>query len=91
MPLAVLDSDVKSVWLKTVEVIKNGRIVKEIGRIRKTNFPGMRENKVAHVRPHGRDAADVYELPVNDVMTGSSTYTKHCFWLNNKYIKEIIK
>ena len=91
MPLAVLDSDVKSVWLKTVEVIKNGRIVKEIGRIRKTNFPGMRENKVAHVRPHGRDAADVYELPVNDVMTGSSTYTKHCFWLNNKYIEEIIK
>ena len=91
MPLSILDTDVKSVWDKTVEVIKSGNIVKSVGRTRKTNFPGMKENDVAHVRPHGRDANDVFELPVADKLTGSKIYTKHCFWLNNKYIETIIK
>lgn len=90
MPLAILDNEVKSVWDKTVEVIKSGNIVKSVGRTRKTNFPGMKENNVAHVRPHGRDAKDVFELPVADKLTGSNVYTKHCFWLNNKYIERII-
>lgn len=91
MPLSILDTEVKSVWEKTVEVIKCGNIVKSIGRTRKTNFPGMKENSVAHVRPHGRDSKDVFELPVVDKITGSKAYTKHCFWLNNKYIELIIK
>ena len=91
MPLSILDNEVKSVWDKTVEVIKSGNIVKSVGKTRKTNFPGMKENNVAHVRPHGRDAKDVFELPVADKLTGSKVYTKHCFWLNNKYIETIIK
>ena len=64
MPLSILDTEVKSVWDKTVEVIKSGNIVKSVGKTRKTNFPGMKENNVAHVRPHGRDSKDVFELPV---------------------------
>lgn len=91
MPLSILDNEVKSVWDKTVEVIKSGNIVKSVGKTRKTNFPGMKENNVAHVRPHGRDSKDVFELPVVDKLTGSQVYTKHCFWLNNKYIETIIK
>ena len=91
MPLSILDNEVKSVWDKTVEVIKSGNIVKSVGKTRKTNFPGMKENNVAHVRPHGRDAKDVFELPVADKLTGSKVYTKHCFWLNNKYIETISK
>ena len=91
MPLSILDNEVKSVWDKTVEVIKSGNIVKSVGKTRKTNFPGMKENNVAHVRPHGRDAKDVFELPVADKLTGENAYTKHCFWLNNKYIETIIK
>lgn len=91
MPLSILDAEVKSVWDKTVEVIKSGNIVKSIGRTRKTNFPGMKENNVAHVRPHGRDSKDIFELPVVDKLTGSKVYTKHCFWLNNKYIELIIE
>lgn len=90
MPLSILDTEVKSVWDKTIEVIKSGEIVKSIDKTRKTNFPGMKENNVAHVRPHGRDSKDVFELPVADKLTGSNVYTKHCFWLNNKYIERII-
>lgn len=91
MPLSILDNEVKSVWDKTVEVIKSGNIVKSVGKTRKSNFPGMKEYNVAHVRPHGRNAKDVFELPVADKLTGSKVYTKHCFWLNNKYIEAIIK
>ena len=90
MPLSILDTEVKSVWDKTVEVIKSGNIVKSVGKTRKTNFPGMKENNVAHVRPHGRDSKDVFELPVADNLTGCKVYTKHCFWLNNKYLEKIL-
>ena len=90
MPLSILDNEVKSVWDKTVEVIKSGNIIKSVGKRRKTNFPGIKENSVAHVRPHGKDANDVFELPVADKLTGSKVYTKHCFWLNNKYIERIL-
>lgn len=90
MPLSILDTEVKSVWTKTVEVIKSGNIVKSVGKTRKTNFPGMKENSIAHIRPHGRNANDVFELPVADKLTGEKVYTKYCFWLNNKYIERII-
>ena len=57
---------------------------------RTTNFPGMSENKVCHVRPHARDSKDTFELPVRDKLTNVTEYTKHCFWLNNKYLEEIL-
>lgn len=90
MPLSILDNEVKSVWDKTVEVIKSGNIIKSVGKTRKTNFPGIKENSVAHVRPHGRDSKDVFELPVADRLTGCKVYTKHCFWLNSKYLEKIL-
>ena len=55
-----------------------------------TNFPGMHDNGVCHVRPHGRNAKDTNLLPVKDKLTNATEYTKQCFWLNNSYIKEII-
>ena len=92
MPLSILDNDVKSVWDKTVAVINNGSILKEIVKGKRiTNFPGMSDNKYCHVRPHGRNANDVYPLPVVDKVTGSNVYTKQCFWLNNNYILRIIE
>ncbi|MBP92639.1 MAG: DNA mismatch repair protein, partial [Flavobacteriaceae bacterium] len=48
------------------------------------------ENKVSHVRPHARNAADTYELPIADKLTGLTEYTKHCFWLNASYVKDEI-
>lgn len=87
-----IEEYVKPMWLKTKEVILNGNIVKGIDSTgcRITNFPGMSENPVCHVRPHAQNAADTYPLPVKDAFTGLTEYTKHCFWLNNKYIEEIL-
>ena len=93
MPEQTIDNEVRKVWLKTKDVILNGNIVKwfdDKGR-RVTNFPGMSENGVCHVRPHAQNAQDVYKLPVKDKITGLEEYTKHCFWINNKYIEEVLK
>ena len=92
MPEVTLDTDVKNTWEKTIDIIKTGNIVKSIDSNgnRETNFPGMSENKVCHVRPHARDAKDTNLLPVKDNLTGMTEYTKHCFWLNSKYIEEIV-
>lgn len=92
IPELTLQNEVKNMWDKTIEVIKSGNIVKEIDNDgnRTTNFPGMSENKVCHVRPHARDSKDTFELPVRDKLTNVTEYTKHCFWLNNKYLEEIL-
>lgn len=92
MPETVIESDVKDMYLKTQDVIRNGNIVNHIddkGR-RITNFPGMSDSNVCHVRPHGRDASDTSPLPIQDKVTGLKEFTKQCFWLNNNYIKSII-
>lgn len=93
MPELDIETNVKTMWLETQKVVSTGNIVSSIDKkgIRTTNFPGMASNSVCHVRPHARDASDTYPLPVADKLTGLTKYTKHCFWLNNKYIEEIIK
>lgn len=82
----------KKVWQKMVKTVKSGKIVKEVTEkgVRKTYFPKKTENRISHVRPHARNAADTYELPVADKLTGLSEYTKHCFWLNSSYVKDEI-
>lgn len=93
MPKSIIDSKVKDVYEKTQEIIKEGNIVNHIdkkGR-RITNFPGMRYNGVFHVRPHGNNAKDTKPIPERDKVTKSNKYTKQCFWINNNYLKEILK
>src|SRR5690554_4994295 len=84
--------EAKSVWEETVKTVSNGEIVKEITDkgVRKTNFPKKTKNRISHVRPHARNAADTYELPVADKLTGLTEYTKHCFWLNASYVRNEI-
>jgi len=84
--------EAKNVWEKMIKTVSNGEIVKEITKkgIRKTYFPKKTENKVSHVRPHARNAADTYVLPVKDKLTGLTVYTKHCFWLNASYVRDEI-
>lgn len=90
MPEVDIETSVMEMWKKTYNIIKTGNIVKSIENgIRKTNFVGMSENNVCHVRPHGRNANDVCKLPVADRLTGATEYTKHCFWINNNYIRKI--
>lgn len=83
--------EVKKVWAKTKEIVSKGKIVKEvIESTRYTNFPNKSFNLVSHVRPHATNAADTYPLPVKDKLTKSKEYTKHCFWLNNTYVRDEI-
>lgn len=87
----------KDVWEKTISLINNGKIVKEIKadktgmQKRYTYFPGSTFNGVAHVRPHGSTREDMIDLPVTDELTGMMQYTKQCFWLNASYIQHAIE
>lgn len=93
MPEAIINSNLRDVYNKTREVIRTGNIVNYVddkGR-RHTNFPGKRDNKVCHVRPHAINKDNVIPLPVKDKVTLEDKYTKHCFWINNNYLKEILK
>jgi DNA mismatch repair protein MutH len=45
---------------------------------------------ISHVRPHAKNALNTYELPIKDKLTKQNKYTKHCFWLNNTYVKNEI-
>jgi hypothetical protein len=83
--------EVEKVWAKTKEIVSHGKIVKEvIGTTRYTNFPNKSFNSVSHVRPHAANAADTYPLPTKDELTKVKEYTKHCFWLNNTYVRDQI-
>ena len=82
----------KIVTLLDDVMLSTGNIVKYIKKgKRKTNFVGISENEVCHVRPHGRNSRDTITLPVPDKLTGVTEYTKQCFWINNNYIREIFK
>lgn len=90
MPYAdILEAE--KVWSKTKEVVSNGNIVKNVvGSTRYTNFPNKSFNAISHVRPHALNAADTYSLPTEDKLTKAKEYTKHCFWLNNTYVRDEI-
>lgn len=79
------------VWEYTKEIIIQGNIVNRIkdGK-RFTNFPSKKFSKVSHVRPHALNSKDTYPLPIKDKVSGLSEYTKHCFWLNNSFIRDSI-
>lgn len=88
--------EVEKVWSKTKQIVTNGEIVKEIKtnkkgkEIRFTNFPSKKFSSISHVRPHATNALDTYDLPKIDKVTKLNEYTKHCFWLNNTYVKNEI-
>ena len=84
--------EAKKVWEEMVKSVSKGEIVKEVTDkgIRKTYFPKKTENRVSHVRPHARNAADTFPLPVADKLTGLTEHTKHCFWLNASYVRDEI-
>lgn len=77
--------EVQKVWERTVSVIREGVQLVPTSRGISNNLPKMSENRVAHVRPHGKDGTDKLPLPDGRMMT------KQCFWLNSSYIAEQIK
>lgn len=88
--------EVEKVWTKTQEIVARGEIVKEIKtdkngkEVRFTNFPSKKFSSISHVRPHATNALDTYPLPKKDKLTKQMEYTKHCFWLNNSYVRDEI-
>jgi len=59
----------------------------------KDRFPkeNRNSNKVCHVRPHARVVEDKYILPVQDIETGITAYTKQSFWFNKDFVEKMIK
>ena len=77
--------EVRKVWERTVQIIKDGVQLRKEGNCVRNNLPKASENRVAHVRPHARDASDTFPLPDGRQMT------KQCFWFNSSYIKHIVE
>lgn len=86
----------ESVYNTTVELIKRGQIVENIetrydGSKRFISFfPKMKDNYIAHVRPHAKDRNDTYPLPIPDIKTGLKNYPKHCFWIKAGFVYDKI-
>lgn len=80
IPYNDLNREVYSVWERTREVIREGLQVARINGKLRSDLPKATENSVCHVRPHGRNSKDTYELP------DGRQFPKQCFWLNNTYI-----
>jgi DNA mismatch repair endonuclease MutH len=76
--------EVRKVWLIAKQAIRKGLVLTKTPRGMSSNLPKQKDSHIAHVRPHGANAADTYPLPDGRV------YTKQCFWLNNSYIFEQI-
>ena len=77
--------EVGRVWSRTVQIIRRGVSLIRTPYGVSNDLPKQTESPVAHVRPHGRNAADMAPLPDGRMMT------KQCFWLNNSYIEKQIK
>lgn len=80
IPYEDLENEVKSVWERTKQILIEGLKFERVNGEYKSNFPKQSENRVCHVRPHGQNAEDMFELP------DGRLYPKQCFWLNNSYI-----
>ncbi len=75
MPQEDLD-EAGRVWKATKDSVMKGNY---------NDFPRIKDSRVSHVRPHGRNSADT--TPGLD----GRQYTKKSFWLNNGYLKSIIE
>ena len=73
IPIEDLETEIRKVWEKTIKMIKEGQADK---------LPGISDSSVAHVRPHGRNAKDVDDTPLNGKLV------KKCFWLNKAYMRK---
>lgn len=80
IPYNDLEREVRAVWEKTRQILRDGIQTAIIGKRKTNNLPKQSENPVCHVRPHAKDASDTYELP------DGRQFPKQCFWLNNTYI-----
>lgn len=93
LPKETLDSEVKDTWEKTKEILLSGNVVSRIENDGKIvlNFPREKQTTVCHVRPHGRNGMDSVNIPKRDISTNFICLPKQSFWLNKKYLTQIIR
>jgi hypothetical protein len=88
MPQETLESELKEMWKKTKMILEKGVEItpKQFGKrtFWQNNLPGMKDSPIAHIRPKAKDANDKVELPDGQFIT------KQAYWLNAKYISEIL-
>ena len=80
IPYDDLEGNVREVWQETHDMIARGLKFEYKDGTYTSELPKQKDNPVAHVRPHGRNNSDTYELP------DGRQFPKQCFWLNRKYI-----
>ncbi len=68
-------NEMQRIWNDTKEKVKKGLY---------SNFMGLADSQVGHVRPHGRTKDDTYPTPEG------GQEGKKSFWLNSRYIKQQI-
>ena len=101
IPNSLVDGPIKKMYEECVRIVKSGKVIMSVGVDDKGKqkvqdyFPKESKkrggNGVCHVRPHGQNSKDQFDLPVPDKLTGWNKYTKQCFWFNKMYIKKVIK
>ena len=103
-PRKLIDGDIKKVWEDTRSKLMNGvELNYDSKRNRVTNnFIKQSDDMIIHVRPHAGKSSYIDDnnsslLPVPAKWTNkpkefSNNYmTKQSFWINNTFIKEVVK
>jgi len=106
VPRKDIDGEIKKCWQKTVGILKDGVRLEyketKNSTFVKNNLPKKSQNSIIHVRPHAGESSYVNntesnQLPikahwVNKPSKFSNDYmTNQCFFLNNLYIKSVVK
>ncbi len=93
-PNSVVDGEIKEMHEKCAKMVREGKaLYYDAKKHIKDRFPKEKRdsNGVCHVRPHAQTVDDTFDLPVPDIKTGRTFYTKQSFWFNKSYIKKIIQ
>lgn len=85
--------NIEKVYNKTRDVLVNGNVLIRVKGSSKifNRFPKMKDNPVAHIRPHASKADYTKNGKFSDYIPSDNIWmTKQCFWLNSRFIKSII-
>lgn len=75
MPIADVEEQARECFERTVQLVREDEL---------EYLPGSRQNKVCHVRPHGRDSSDLIPTPAGGLAVRKS------FWLNQRYLGHML-
>ena len=92
IPNSIVDGEIKEMYEACANLIKEGTALTYADGKIIDKFPKeiRNGNGVCHVRPHGQNRKDTFDLPVQDIETGLTSYTKQSFWFNSLFVKKIV-